>query len=179
MSDPRYSPPRASVDTSGLERGEGAPPGEPLRIGGWLYLVALGLSVTAIRGTYQMYSVYWPIFRDGYWPKLTTAGGAGYHVLWAPLIVGEIVGNLCVIALSVFALAHFFRKSRKTPRAAVVCYSFGVALVLLDYFVSGFIPAVANNRSASNSELFRACFSAAIWIPYFLVSKRVKNTFVR
>lgn len=148
-------------------------------IGGWLILVVLGLIINPIRVAYFLFSTQAPIFSDGVWDALTTPGSEVYHALWAPLLVFEIIGNIGTIALAVLTLWHLLKKSRRTPFLAISWLSWMVTFVVIDFFAGDLIPAVAaQNDPESKKELFRGILGAAIWIPYFLVSKRVKATFV-
>jgi hypothetical protein len=149
-------------------------------IGGWLVLVIIGLIVSPIRIGYFLFSTYLPLFTDGAWAAITTPGTKLYHPLWAPLLVFEIVGNLGIIVLAALTLWHLFRKSRLTPRLGVAWLSWALFFVVVDFFAADLIPAIAaQNDADSVRELTRTLIASAIWIPYFLVSKRVKATFVR
>jgi hypothetical protein len=151
----------------------------PKGIGGWLVLVVIGLLVTPIRIGQFMVANHWAIFRDGAWPILTTPGTGSYHVLWGPLIVFEIIGNTGSIVLALVVLWFLFRKSRSTPRLAITWLIWNTAFVVIDYFAADLIPVVAAQADPNSvKELMRSVLAAAIWIPYFLVSKRVKATFV-
>jgi hypothetical protein len=157
----------------------GAYPPSPKGIGGWLILVVIGLIVSPLRSTYFLATNYWPLFRDGVWQQLTTPSTEAYHALWAPLIIFEIVGNLGAIALGLFTLWFLFRRSRRTPRLAIAWLTWMTAFVVIDYFAAELIPAVAaQSDTESTKELIRSLVAPAIWVPYFLVSKRVRATFV-
>jgi Protein of unknown function (DUF2569) len=54
------------------------------------------------------------------------------------------------------------------------------AYVVIDHFLVLLIPAVVAARPSPDSSkgLLQTLVSAAVWITYFLVSKRVKATFV-
>jgi len=149
-------------------------------IGGWLVLVIIGMIVTPIRTGYFLFSTYLPLFTDGILAAITTPGTKVYHALWAPLLIFEIVGNLGIITLSVLTLWHLFRKSRLTPRLGIAWLSWSLFFVVVDFFAANLIPVIAaQNDPDSAREVTRTVIAAAIWIPYFLVSKRVKATFVR
>ena len=151
----------------------------PKGVGGWLILVILGLVISPIRIGHFLATTHWPIFRDGAWSELTTAGTAAYHHLWAPLLIFEIVGNVGSIVLAIVTLVFLFKKSRYTPRLAISWFAWMAGFVLVDFFVADLIPAVAAQSDPDSiKELVRSLASAGIWIPYFLVSKRVKATFV-
>jgi CHASE2 domain-containing sensor protein len=68
-----------------------------------------------------------------------------------------------LIACAGVALVFFFKKSRLFP------------LVFIGIIVVGFVLAIISN---TKEALTQQIIYAAIWIPYVLLSKRVKNTFV-
>ena len=176
MQNNPYDPPRASVEPvhTVAPRVDG-----PVGIGGWLILVVIGLFVTPMRIAYMLITTHWPIFRDGAWDQLTTPGTPSYHALWGPFLVFEVVGNALSIVLGLTTLFYLLRKSHNAPKMAILWYGWGAVLVVIDSVAGNLIPAVAAQPDpASTKELMRALIGAAIWIPYFLVSKRVKATFV-
>ena len=153
--------------------------GERKGIGGWLIFVVIGLVISPFRIAYFLAAAYWPIFRDDTWHQLTTPGTHAYHALWAPLLCFELIGNLGMMALALVTLVSLLRRKRGTPRLAIAWLAFAAAYVAVDYFVANLIPAVAALPSQESAkELLRSLVVAAIWIPYFLVSKRVEATFV-
>ena len=174
MSDDPYRAPQSPV----REQASSDAKPEPEGLGGWLILVAIGLAATAVRITYFVLSTLLPIFTGDTWHDLTTSGTPAYHPLWGPLLVFEVCGNALVVALALTLLVLFFRKSPLFPTLAVVYLALNVVFVVGDYFMGGMIPAVAaSNDPDSMKEVVRSLVGAAIWIPYMLRSKRVKNTF--
>jgi hypothetical protein len=176
MTDNLYSPPQANMEKAPPEPATDGPQG----LGGWLILVVIGLVVTPLRIGYFMATVNWPLLRDGSWTILTTPGTASYHPLWGPFLIIEMIGNLGSIILAVIALILMLRKSRKTPKFAIALYTWSLIFVAGDMFAQSLIPALAAEPDPDSArELTRSVIAALIWIPYFLVSKRVRNTFVR
>lgn len=180
LDEERYAPPKAKLE---LEREAAAPPaaapGEPVGLGGWLLLVGFGLIVNPLRILAALATVYLPIFRGGAWTRLTTPGDPSYHPLWGPVLGFEVLGNLLLLALVSCTLVLFFRRSRRTPRFFIAWCLSGVGFSLIDYLLVNMIPSLATPADADSlQDVLRAGVAAAIWVPYFLVSKRVKNTFV-
>lgn len=149
-------------------------------LGGWLILVIIGLVITPIRLGFFLQRELFPLFIDGSWEALTTATSPNYHALWGPLLIFEIIGNLAIIALSLVTLYFLFRKSKRTPSFAIIWISTSFVVVVADFFLAELIPAIAAMPADFETvkELIRSTVSAAIWIPYFLFSKRVKATFI-
>jgi len=79
------------------------------------------------------------------------------------------------------AVALFFREQRAFPKFIVIVIPIIFILILLGYYLSGLIPAVAESPDYSKqTSLVIVRFVALhVWIPYFLLSDRVKKTFVR
>lgn len=150
-------------------------------IGGWLLLVVFGLIVSPIRIALMLVQDHFPIFSDGTWQALTSSSSENYHALWAPLISFEIVGNVLVILLALITLYLLFMKSKRTPAMAIAWVLLGLVFVVADFILAQQIPLIADQPTDPETvkELVRSFVGAAIWIPYFLVSKRVKATFTR
>ena len=152
----------------------------PRGLGGWLILVAIGLIVSPLRIGYFLIKEFVPIFEKGYWAILTTPGSDAYHPLWEPLLIFEIAGNFIFLVTGIILIFLFFAKSYRLPILMVAYLALNLLFVVSDFLFADLIPAVAaQNDSESVRELVRAIAGAIIWIPYFLVSKRVKSTFVK
>jgi hypothetical protein len=153
----------------------------PERIGGWLMLILIGLFVSPIVIGMHLYKDFLPIFSDGTWEVLTDPSSDVYHHLWAPLIVFEVTGNVIVLLLGLIALYFFLRRSRHTPRASIAWLVVSLVFVVSDFFLADLIPLVAEQGTDLDTvkEVVKSVASAVIWVPYFLFSKRVRETFTR
>lgn len=111
---------------------------------------------------------------------MTTEGSPFYVAGLLPLMTFELASNVAIVVLAVVTAWLFFSKSRRTPAFAIAFYALSAVCLLIDHVWVGSIPEVASGADASSmKELARAIVVAAVWIPYFLVSKRVKNTFTK
>ena len=149
-------------------------------IGGWLILPMLGLILTPIRIGYLLLVSFLPILTDGSWEILTTPGSHAYHELWGPVLIFEMAVNIIFGVTSIVLLILLFSKHHLFPKLIIGFYLLNIAFIATDNFISGFIPAVAEqDDTESTTELIRSIITAAIWIPYFLKSERIKNTFTK
>jgi len=149
------------------------------KIGGWLILVAIGLIFAPIRLLVVLFKDLLPALSADTWSRLTTPGTEAYHPLWAPLLLFEVIGNCLFILSPIIIAVFFFQRRRFVPRLIIVLLLANLVFVTIDYFAADLIPFVAAQEDlGSLKELIRALIACAIWVPYFLVSKRVKGTFV-
>jgi hypothetical protein len=148
-------------------------------IGGWLILPVIGLVTVPIIRSYRLVSDYWDIFWDSGWNELTTPGSLMYHYLWAPVIASDIIATLVSVSLAIATLSLLFRKSKATPAFAIAFAGLDLVVKELSYFFAERIPAVAQQAAADTAVDSAGFFVAVIWILYFILSRRVKATFVR
>ncbi len=153
----------------------------PEGLGGWLILVIIGLGLSLVRIPWTICTTLVPLLFDGTLAQLSDPQSAAYHPLWLPLIVFEFVGNLIMMGLAATTLLLMCMRSRYTPAMAITLYASSVGFISLDLLACNMIPALAEQPVDGESlrELGRSLFAALIWIPYFLVSKRVRATFTR
>ena len=151
-----------------------APP--PSGIGGWLILPMLGLLATPVRMAIEFYLSFVPL--------LFSAQGWNYvsspdrHAWFMPFIVAECVIAVALFVFTLWLIYLFFTKARRVPELFIAWL---VALILVQ--VADLVGAAgllgSQPSGADLRDLGRSLVSAIIWIPYFMVSKRVKNTFVQ
>lgn len=149
-------------------------------IGGWLILIAIGIIVSPIRLSYFIATTYADIFTDGTWEALTTEGGGAYHPLWLPLLTGEIIINGALILASLYMAFLFFTKSVAFTRWFIGIAVFSLVFIIVDAFaLTAVLPDEPVFDPDTVRELMRSGILVAVWVPYMLVSKRVKATFVQ
>jgi hypothetical protein len=147
----------------------------PAGLGGWLLLVALGV-VTRPLALIRYFVIHGPNYFDQrVWLNVTIPGQSQYHPLTAPLLAFEVAGNTMLFVLSVLTAVLFFRKRRQFPAVIIFMLTAIVVVLIIDSAMAYSIPFT----DKSLTGLAQSAIAAGIWIPYFLVSKRVKNTFVR
>ncbi|QDU87354.1 hypothetical protein Pla175_07130 [Pirellulimonas nuda] len=169
-TNPYQSPESVEEVTSPL-RDEEVPSG----IGGWLILPTIGVVLSPISllvDTAHMFR----LFTDGTWEACTTPGSEDYLPFWGSLLIFEMVDNLVFAAAFTFLAVLLFRKSRYFPMAYIGIALASLGLILLDAWLVSLV--VPNQRMFDHQELGGALVGAAIWVPYMLISNRVKNTFV-
>jgi hypothetical protein len=169
-----------------LEKIEFAPrPVGPIGLGGWLILPLLGLFVTLFVVGAALVTDVIPLISGPSWSALTTPGSPVFHSSWAPYIIASLVSNIVLFVGSIALLLLAFQKKRLFPLLMVAFYLTIVATSAVDLwaytsFLKEVLPdEVAANASAVTREFARSIVGCLIWIPYFMTSKRVQNTFVQ
>ncbi len=150
------------------------------RFGGWLVLVGFGLIVSPIRLIWSLFPMYFEIFTNGSWEVLTTPGSDAYSPLWAPVLLAEIVLNCGLIISWLYAIYLFFQKKKAFPTVYITIAACSLVFIILDALaIAAVLPDEPIFDTDTSKELLRGFISAAIWIPYMRISKRVKATFTK
>ena len=143
---------------------------------GWLLVFVLGSGVLSpILFIFTVMTSYYPLFADGTWQTLTTLTSPFYHPLWKPALLLEMVGSFAVVGFGVYASLQLFMEKRNGPTLAIAFLSANLLITIVDQILVRAIPGASVYVSAG--DLIRAAVMAAIWIPYFRMSKRVKATY--
>ncbi len=148
-------------------------------LSGWLVLVGLGIVITPFKTLYTLLPLYSAMFRDGTWEILTTPGTPAYSPLWSPYIIGEMFFNAVLITATIYAIYLFFNKRREFPRVYIWITAVGFIFIIVDALLIKLVaPQLPVFDPDTLKELARGAIGVCVWIPYMIVSKRVKATFV-
>ena len=162
-----------------METSEVSKTKEPLKVGGWLIIVAIGVVLSPLRLIHLLGTTYPPIFTDGTWEAITTKTSEAYSPIWGPFLLGEIFINVILVLIGIYLAYLFFTKKAALPK-----WYFGVALfsavfILIDaYIVTLVLPDMEVFDSETLKEFGRSLVSLLVWSPYLLFSQRSKDTFV-
>jgi hypothetical protein len=178
---------------SQAESSQAEPEYELKGIGGWLILPLLHLVANA--GMIAVMVV--TSFLEGYdmaEAQGTPDGGgdggtpdvlAELSALFTPAFlasIGVLLIASWVFLFAIFCLVRFFQKKKHVPKLMIGFYVLLVALTVANAAALHWFPELSmgpDDMKDAMIGLVRVGIAAAIWIPYFLVSERVKNTFVR
>jgi len=133
-------------------------------ISGWLILPAIGFVLGPIIGVIAV------IASIGMYSDVARAGFGGLYALEL-IVLSGLMGFL------IYAAILFFQKKSNAPKIIITLYIVSIvascALLVVELGAGAEMFAVETGK-----QLVRDVIGAAIWIPYFRVSKRVKATFV-
>jgi len=148
-------------------------------LGGWLILVGIGITISPFITSYELYSLYLPIFQDGSFDMLTNPAYTMYIPHFETLIYIEIGINCIIILASFYLIYLFYSKNRLFPKLYIALAAFYPMFLVADAWAVNFvIPDAPIFDEETIRQVTRSIIGAVIWIPYMLMSERVKNTFV-
>jgi hypothetical protein len=146
---------------------------------GWLILVGIGIVFSPIRLGFTMVQTYAPIIKNGTWDKLTNIESPNYIPHFQSLMIGEVMFNLCMMLASIYLIYLFGSKSKKFPQFFIAISAISIISIPIDSFLATLVFDDMKMFDAETSkELIRSLLVFGVWVPYMLISKRVKNTFV-
>ena len=149
-------------------------------LGGWLILVGIGVVIGPFLLTYEVGPLYYSVFSNGGYEYLTTPGTDAYQPLLGPLLIFEATVNSIQILASFYLIYLFFSKNYLFPKLHIGILMFSVFFIPFDaWLVSYIFPEEPMFDPATTEDFFRSLFAAIIWVPYMLISQRVKATFVK
>lgn len=150
-------------------------------LGGWLALVAVGLCLRPIMVLATIVQSSTGYFNRAVWNIVTTPGTEHYQSKYALVAPLELIVNFSLLAYSVLLLLLFFRRSHLFPRTIQIFLGLCIPIALFAIWDNGQIatPADPKKDFEGYKMLIQAVVGAAIWIPYFQVSVRVRHTFIR
>jgi hypothetical protein len=168
-------------------RWEPAPPavgpdvaGAPQGLRGWLILIGIGMVLRPPVQLFHIVTNFSESFEADTWAALTNPGAAAFHPLWAPVITSELLLNLFILVFSILLAALFFQRRRSFPPLMIALIALTLVGAAADAAALEFLPPLDEAvRRSTQAQVARSAVGALIWIPYFVLSKRVRATFVR
>lgn len=143
----------------------------PLPLGGWLWLPAISLVVGAGRALLESVRSFRSLVEREHLAMAASLPGLPHSRRSLALLLVASFQLVLFLAL-VWIGIRFAQRKRNAPKLMIGVYLFNLVCVSGMY-------AIGRIAMLTPAEIFGAFFGAAIWVPYFFLSSRVKRTFLR
>ena len=144
---------------------------------GWLILVGFGIisrCIALILGIFHSTSN----FNSIVWQQISNPDSSAYNPHWGYFVYAATTLDIFNLVLSFTLLVTFFRRSPRFPRIIIGFFLFQIIIACFTFTTSSITQQPTQQFQQKHfTNLFQVIVQCCVWIPYFLVSQRVKLTF--
>ncbi|ABG60750.1 DUF2569 domain-containing protein [Cytophaga hutchinsonii] len=148
------------------------------KIGGWMIIPVIGLFITPLRLTVSLFKDLIPAVTGPDIALYEDPASELYTPALRYLLYGEIFVNVGFSIFAIVILVHLFKFKSITPLLYITFVVSNLVFVVADSLIVLQL-GLGTTGDFFDKELFQAIVSCSIWIPFFLLSERVKGTFVK
>ncbi len=147
------------------------------KIRGWLILPAIGIVISTIISLDTILNKIYPIISNTeQWAYLTSPASEGYIPRFSTIVYYEFYAGLLMLMLLVWLLILFFKKHKLAPIFMIILLIVNIVFSFIDEMLA---LSILESINITFVKTIGAFFTATIWIPYFILSERVKGTFTQ
>jgi hypothetical protein len=145
---------------------------------GWLLVLGLLLVFLPIRFALDLRASreVWSLHD---WLARTTPGRDGYHALWAPYLLADLIGNAALLCGALLLLFLFFARRATLARVLVGFLSLRALVLLVVTSLARWLPGPPPSAFDAVGLAFFALAPLSAFVPYLFLSDRARSTFVR
>jgi hypothetical protein len=136
---------------------------------------AIGICLTPLYMFPKAYRLLLSVAGPG-WDVLTNPSSKTYDSLWAPLLLGELLANICMCALSALLVLLLVEKRRTLPMTFALVRGGWCVVVVADHIATRLVSGIGD-QPGPGAAISTILFTIP-WVIYFLRSRRVLVTFV-
>jgi hypothetical protein len=162
-------------DANHLDINLGKP--QPSGLGGWLALPSIGLLVSPFIMAKMVYETYVPLMKMEVLTLLANTQLPSYNPRLLPVLGVELFINIAFFLFTLAIIPQFFRKKATAPKLMVIWYASAIAIQIVDVILTAYVDPKTGIDPDLSKAIIKTTVIAFIWIPYFMQSVRVKNTF--
>lgn len=151
---------------------------------GWLAWFLVGLFIAAFQTVYNLF--YGGLGVDQADVTAFNDYQAGLGDAWQTMVALESIGLVIFIVLLVISIVLILRRKKLAIKLVIATLIYGIVYSIIDYAAvmslfgsTEFLQYIQSDIDKVAGSIGRGMLAAAIWIPYFLTSKRVRATLIK
>lgn len=156
-------------------------PPEPYGVAGWLVLPVAGFAISMLQTAANLLEAI--LDREGLRGEILNATSGPLVALQVPMALSFLGGCLIVVIAGYCLYLIFFTNKRAIVNFATALYLIGASGGLIDLWLEmtaeTAIPDTPPDSAIIEVMMVKNILLACIWIPYFHLSRRVKNTYMK
>lgn len=152
----------------------------PKGIEGWLIVVLIGMCISMFLAARQLFSQAIPgLFSDSRVVRFEGWSGTYfYDSEWTAILINDVVFNGALLIYVAYVFFEMIRMKSIVPRLMIILYSANLlSAIIRTCLILTTVEALDEEIKASFWAVATAFGICLIWIPYFMMSSRVENTF--
>lgn len=150
---------------------------EARELGGWLIVVFIIIVVYPLFMISELSKG--DFFNLSLWENIAVTTSPNFNPQYAGLLIFQLLFNIFSIIYSILIIILFLKRRSSLPRLIKIFFILkfiGVILISFSLYKLNFLSN--SDKEEFFMDSFKAFVHISIWIPYFLVSYRVKETFI-
>jgi hypothetical protein len=155
---------------------------EPREFGGWLILVGLGIVLAIVFAITRYFAAGFAPHAIFEWilvgKTMTSPEPYPNEKFWNVVVAGETAVNIGAVIAWIYLAFLFYRKRKNFPVLYACALAINVGMQIFNANLLGAGVPGGDPPDATITTVGGSVITAAIWIPYILISKRVKATFI-
>ena len=148
-------------------------------LNGWLMLIGLGTIISALKIVLTAFPTYIDFISGDAFNVSSISWADVYGSPWALIILGEMLINIGLAVGWFYVAFLFFSKKKTFPKCYIGILLFSLTFMFVDALV---VKMLMSDESGFDVQTSKAIvydlFMCCVLIPYMLISKRVKATFI-
>lgn len=121
----------------------------------------------------------YPFSFDEQWLTISNLALDSYNKQWMKLIIFNLVSDITVLLFGIMLLIMFIKRSKYITLTLVFYFMYRVLLVtLIFYFRTVIKGPLTPDLTEIGTTAINSLIIPALWVPYLLLSEKVRETFI-
>lgn len=148
-------------------------------IKGTLYFAMIAVVITPIMEINRYRQSVMPFSFDSIWLQISNPALDTYDYEWVRLVNFEFIGSIILILFSILLILLFMIKTRHFTKFIIIYFMIKIVFIAFLFYLRAIYRGPATPTLDEIKSIGAVLvFVTGIWIPYFLLSERVNETFI-
>lgn len=137
------------------------------------YILSIYLSFNSVK------SMIYPFSFDTRWQEISNLAISSYNKQWVNFVYFTQIANILVLIMSIILIVLFTKQSKYITNALIIFFMFRIVILTLTFYFQTVIKGPATPQVLEiASYILRALVIPGLWIPYLMLSEKIRETFI-